>query len=146
MAYDRHEVQHIAITRADGGISVMQFITKAWNAKAQAMADAKAAELQAAIDYARAGGPVVSGGKEVDPDQFIAEQIAKILKVRGDAAGYQRASTDEAIAAEIARTELPSPMVSWRRIAPEDLPQDRASRNAWRDDGKAITTNPSGRT
>lgn len=52
----------------------------------------------------------------------------------------RREATDEVIEHEISRSLWPDGKTprSWRRIEPEQVPQDRAYRNAWRDTGKAI--------
>jgi hypothetical protein len=42
-----------------------------------------------------------------------------------------RDASDENIKTEIARTGLPKPLY-WRRISPDEIPQDRTYRNAWR--------------
>ncbi len=78
------EVQHIAITRTDGSLAVMQFVTKA---------------------------------------------------------EFEREATDEAIEAEIAKAGIKA--TGWRRISPDDLPQDRADRDAWKDTGKTIVVDAS---
>lgn len=68
--------------------------------------------------------------------QFIVRAWA------GDALIYEREADNEAIQAEIDRTPLGQPVASWRRINPDELPQDRADRSAWRDDGKVIGVDP----
>ncbi len=47
--------------------------------------------------------------------------------------------TDEAIDANIAKTLLPSAVVSWRRVTLADFPVQHSDfRNAWKDDGGKI--------
>lgn len=90
--FDQHTIQLVAITRADGALSVMQFITEARNSKR--------------------------------PEEGI----------------FYREATDEAIAAEIAKTGIKA--ASWRRVDIADLPADRGYRDAWVDDGKAVSIHP----
>jgi hypothetical protein len=51
-----------------------------------------------------------------------------------------RVASDEAITHEIERSAFPDGkhVVKWRRIKPQDVPQDRSFRNAWRDSGQHI--------
>jgi hypothetical protein len=79
----RPQVEHIAITMADGSLAIMQFVTKS---------------------------------------------------------NFDRTATDDAIEAEIARAGIAA--TSWRRITPDEIPVDRADRDAWRDTGKTIAIDP----
>ena len=81
MGYDRHEVQLIAITMADGSLAVMQFITRAWNdaqkAAALASGDPVAERVREATDdainleIARAGFDAVSW-RRIQPEDLPA--------------------------------------------------------------------------
>lgn len=51
---------------------------------------------------------------------------------------WTRQATSAAIESEIARTRLPAPAASWRRIAAADIPPDRAFRDAWVDLGGKV--------
>lgn len=57
---------------------------------------------------------------------------------------FAQAPIPEAVAAVVSRA-VPD-AVSWRIIAPEDVPADRAFRESWRDDGEAVVVDmPSAR-
>jgi hypothetical protein len=64
--FDRHEVEHVAITMADGSIAVMQFITRAWKSRLGRKDDEAFAReatdeaIQAEIDKTAFSQPVVS--------------------------------------------------------------------------------------
>jgi hypothetical protein len=63
--------------------------------------------------------------------QFVTKEI------HNGKVTWEREATDEAIEAEIARSARID-AVSWRRIEPGDVPQDRHFRGAWKDDGKSV--------
>lgn len=54
-------------------------------------------------------------------------------------ARWQRVATDEAIGVEIMRSAFEHVPVSWKRISKDDVPTDRAYRDAWVESGGAIT-------
>lgn len=62
--------------------------------------------------------------------------LAVMQFVTNDGFDIKREATDEAIAAEVARS-VPD-AISWRKIDAKDLPADRTFRGAWRDDGEVI--------
>lgn len=53
---------------------------------------------------------------------------------------FEREASDANIQAECTKafSHTGNPVVTWRRIAPEEVPQNRAYRNAWVDTGSAI--------
>ncbi len=56
---------------------------------------------------------------------------------RNDGPAFEREATDDAIEAEIERAGL-APYAKWRRVSRDELPEDRATRSTWRDDGNGI--------
>ena len=52
----------------------------------------------------------------------------------------EQPATDEAISAFIVKAGIKA--AKWRRISLDDLPQSRADRDAWADDGRAIGVDP----
>ena len=67
---------------------------------------------------------IASPDGSVSVMQFVICEYAKDGKPR-----WMRKATDEAVAAEIARSRIP--MVSWQRITRNDIPGDRYFRGAW---------------
>lgn len=51
---------------------------------------------------------------------------------------WARPSTDAVVESEIAKANEPGSWVSWRRLQPGDLQEDRTYRDAWIDTGAAI--------
>lgn len=68
---------------------------------------------------------------------FIVQQY----HARSDVVLWERLLTAENVEAEIARSGFAQPVDAWRFIELEDIPADRAFRNAWVDDGKGISHN-----
>lgn len=137
MMFDRHEVQHVAITLADGSVAVMQFVTRAVNTKRQTLAQSRKATVQSFIDSAPVDPLGVAGVEE----RLVALR-AELTALDAVIEGYVREATDEAIQAEIDKSAFAQPIVSWRRITSNDLPKSRENRDAWRDDGKVIAVDP----
>lgn len=52
---------------------------------------------------------------------------------------WKREPTDANIVENLNNSFQESPVVSWRRLSRDDIPADREFRNAWEDDGRAIT-------
>lgn len=52
---------------------------------------------------------------------------------------WKREPTVENITENLNSSFADRPVVSWRRLSKGDIPEDRSYRNAWVDDGKAIT-------
>lgn len=52
---------------------------------------------------------------------------------------WERLPTEENIKDNLYNSFLDRPVVSWRRISPNDVPEDREFRNAWMDNGQTIT-------
>lgn len=108
------QFQHVAVSRTDNGVSTMALISVA---------------------------PLTT----FDPEVAAAHGFRNVDGI------YVRDVTDEQIDNELARTawsggQNGEPFVSlkdictgWRRIEEKDIPSDRTFRNAWFDDGKAIT-------
>src|SRR5690242_13183563 len=96
------QYQRVAITRADGGVSIMSITTEAPTG-AFASSDALANGFQPSQDGTRWEGGI----------------------------------TDDGVADEIKRSGIDA--VSWRRIDISDVPADRTFRDAWTDDGSALS-------
>jgi len=65
--------------------------------------------------------------------QFVTHEFTGTGSLR-----WQRTADPATIDAEIAKSSLGQPVVSWRPLDPADLPIDRIYRNAWRDVGGKI--------
>ncbi len=75
------------------------------------------------------------------PDGNVAiMQFLTLVKRNEDEPGFVREATPENIEAEIIKSRLE--FTSWRIIDEADIPQDRAYRNAWKDDGGKIAIDP----
>lgn len=76
-----------------------------------------------------------------DPDAPVA--IMGFLTLRRDDAGgpvYVVPATDESIRAECEKAGLD--VMSWRKLLPDEVPEDRAQRHALIDDGTALVVDP----
>lgn len=63
--------------------------------------------------------------------------------VSGEA--WERQVTDEGVEQELSRSAGLEKRLSWRRIDPSEIPQDRVFRNAWVDSGKLAVDMPRAR-